>query len=46
MILKAERDGIAEPLEVRPNGLMIDGNHRLIMAEYLGIPRVICRIVD
>ena len=43
-ILMMERDGITRPLLVRENGLMVDGNHRLITAEYLGIPRVICKV--
>ena len=43
MILLAERDGITNPPLVRANGLMIDGNHRLIIAEKLGIPRIICK---
>ena len=44
MILLAERDGLNEPMEIRPNGLMIDGNHRLIIAERLGFKRVICKV--
>jgi len=44
IILLAERDGISKPLEVHPNGLIIDGNHRLIIAEKLGIKKVICKL--
>jgi len=44
MILQAEQNGITEPVIVYENGIMVDGNHRLIIAERLGIPRLICKI--
>lgn len=44
MILLAKRDGITDPPVVRPDGLMVDGNHRLIIAERLGLPRIICKV--
>jgi len=45
-VMTMERYGITRPIEVHANGIMKDGNHRLIMAEYLGLPRIIGRVVD
>jgi SAM-dependent methyltransferase len=45
-VLTMERYGITKPLLVHKNGILQDGNHRLIMAEYLGLPRIICKVVD
>jgi len=45
-VLMMERYGITRPIEVHANGIMKDGNHRLIMAEYLGLPRIIGRVMD
>lgn len=45
-VLMMERYGMTKPVQVHRNGIMEDGNHRLIIAEYLGLPRIIGRVVD
>lgn len=41
-VLSIRADGIRRPIVVR-DGMVVDGNHRLVIAHVLGIPKVICR---
>jgi SAM-dependent methyltransferase len=42
-VLSIRAGGIRRPIAVRQNGLVCDGNHRLVIAKELGIEKIICR---
>lgn len=43
MIKSVKRIGLTDPLIIGDHGILTDGNHRLMIAERMGIKRIICR---